>query len=552
MGKLNLQKNLLLLILLLAFLLRIIKVGSFPPLYTDEASFGYNAFSLLKTGRDEYGTRLPVILRSFGDYKPALSSYLAIPFVAVFGLNELAIRLPSVILGTLTVLLIYFLTREIFKKSVISYKLSVISSFLLAISPWHIHLSRMSMLVGIELFFMTAGIYFFIKGVKEKAGYLFLSSLCFALSLYVYYGTRLTLALILISLFVVFRKRLLQKKKAIFLSGLLALVILIPLFLTFLKNPAILTARVKWVSLFRYPEVRGRIWDAIGFDAGMPPLFVRFLHNKPVYYAKDILRRFLQHFSPSFLLFQGDQASPFHIWGMGVSYLVFYPFLLLGFVEFVRHFKREWWLILFWLLIAPLPASLTAYTPAANRSFNLVVPLQIITALGLVKFFGKVKKGLQLNKILLLFTFLFLLNFVYFLRQYGYITLRKIPREYRFGQKELVRFITAKADDYDQVIASEKATGYIFFLFYERYSPEKYWQEAEIDTTLNDFGFEHVLGFNKYRFKRNFDWIEEEKREKVLYVAYDEEIIGDEPVGYKLLKMIYYPNGQPGIKVIAL
>lgn len=548
MGKLTLQERILFLILLLAFFLRIIKVGSFPPLYTDEASFGYNAYSILKTGRDEYGQFLPVVLRSFGDYKPALSSYLSIPFVSLFGLNELSTRLPSVILGTLTVLFTYLLTKEIFNKSTIRYPLSAISSFLLAISPWHIHLTRMTMLVGIELFFTTAGIYFFLKGTRTKSYFLLLSAVFFSLGFYAYYGVRLTMPLILVLLFILYRRELVRRKKAVFQAGLLALLILLPLFLTLLKQPEILTARVKWVSLFRYPEVRGKIWQAISLDQGMRFWLVRLLHNKPVFYSKDILRRFLEHFSPEFLIFAGDKAAPFHIWGMGVSYLVLFPFLLLGFVCFFKKFKKDWWLIFFWVLVAPLPASLTAYTPAANRAFGMVVPLQIFTALGLVSFFSTFKK----KKLAVLLSLFLILNFVYFLRQYFYVTLRKIPREYRYGQKELIEFVKEKEVNFDKVVASGRATGYIFFLFYQSYSPEKYWQEAEIDTQADDFGFEHVKSFGKCNFRRDFDWFKELKREKILYISYDEEIIEDRPIGYKLVKLIYYPDGKAGIKLIEL
>src|SRR5579859_5044425 len=109
-----LQKKwvIILLILLVATFLRIYNLSSNPPgLTPDEASLGYNAYSILKTGRDEYGTLLPVIFKSFGDYKPGLYVYLAIPSVATFGLNEFAVRLPSVIGGVMTVYLVYLITK---------------------------------------------------------------------------------------------------------------------------------------------------------------------------------------------------------------------------------------------------------------------------------------------------------------------------------------------------------------------------------------------------------------------------------------------------------
>ena len=101
----------------LAFGLRFYNVWDNPPaLSWDEVSIGYNAYSILKTGRDEHGRFLPIdTFVGYGDYKPPLAIYITVPFVALFGLNELAVRLPSVLFGTLTVLLTYFLVQELFR-----------------------------------------------------------------------------------------------------------------------------------------------------------------------------------------------------------------------------------------------------------------------------------------------------------------------------------------------------------------------------------------------------------------------------------------------------
>src|SRR6266404_9311757 len=86
-------------IVLLAVLLRLWQLGNVPPSPDwDEAALGYNAYSIMHTGRDEYGKFLPVVLRSFDDYKPALYAYLTIPAISVFGLDTFAVRLPSAVL----------------------------------------------------------------------------------------------------------------------------------------------------------------------------------------------------------------------------------------------------------------------------------------------------------------------------------------------------------------------------------------------------------------------------------------------------------------------
>src|SRR3989304_6317172 len=107
-NKRKIKKYYLLIILGIAIVLRLWKLGSIPPsLTSDEASLGYNAYSILKTGRDEYGQFLPIIFKSFGDYKPGLYVYSTVPFVAFFGLNEFSVRLPSAIAGVIAVWLLY-------------------------------------------------------------------------------------------------------------------------------------------------------------------------------------------------------------------------------------------------------------------------------------------------------------------------------------------------------------------------------------------------------------------------------------------------------------
>ena len=79
----------LFLLVLLGLGLRLFRLGSIPPsLHWDEPSWGYNAYSILKTGRDEYGRLMPLVFKAFGDYKSAIYVYLTTLSVGVFGLNE--------------------------------------------------------------------------------------------------------------------------------------------------------------------------------------------------------------------------------------------------------------------------------------------------------------------------------------------------------------------------------------------------------------------------------------------------------------------------------
>src|SRR3989344_3840789 len=147
-------------ILILAFLLRFYKVTEVPPsLNWDEVSIGYNAYSILKTGRDEWNQFLPLHFKSYGEYKLPAQIYASIPGIYIFGLNELGVRVTPILYAVLTVLLVFLIGKEIFKSSLIG----LTSAFLLAISPWHIQLTRVSFESSFSLFWTCLGIYLLVK-----------------------------------------------------------------------------------------------------------------------------------------------------------------------------------------------------------------------------------------------------------------------------------------------------------------------------------------------------------------------------------------------------
>ena len=156
---------LLISILFLTGILRFYGLSHYPAgLNADEAALGYNAYSLLLTGRDEHGSLLPVNLESFGDFKPALSSYLLVPVVKVLGLTEFAVRLPSALFGVLAVFLVYVLARLTTDHEPLAY----VAGLLLAISPWHLHFSRGAWEVNLSTTLILLGVIFFLKWEKTE------------------------------------------------------------------------------------------------------------------------------------------------------------------------------------------------------------------------------------------------------------------------------------------------------------------------------------------------------------------------------------------------
>lgn len=561
----------LLLITALAFFLRIYKISSFPPgLYSDETTYGYNAYSLLKTGKDEYGKSWPLTFKSFGDYKPPLTAWLTIPSVAIFGLNEFAVRLPSVIAGTLTVLIIYFLSKEIFPQSP-KFSIAKLSALLLAISPWHLEFSRSSMLVGIEAMFISLGLLLFLKGLKQPK-WLYLSPLSFAAAMYTYYGSRVTVALLALTAAIIFRKEVRKLKKHVIGAIIIGVLALLPLTIAIIKTPETLTGRARTISVFYDPGVRAKLWYSHSIDGeNFPVVLSRFFHNKIYYYARDIAHRYFQHLSYDFWVRTGDTTPPFDIPNMGVVYLADLIFVFYGVFLAFRQRTQKQQLLLSYLFISPIAASFTFITPAANRSFNMVIGWTILTALGISTFARKFKSAIWLLIIC------YVCSFGFYLYQYYVTTPQEMAYKWHYGRKELVKKISAIEDKYDEIVFSNhEGPAYIWLLFYKQYDPQKYWQTAKIDEKLDDLGWLHVEGFDKYRFPRNFEWRKEPylkpetKLKRVLYVGYEEgeiplndfwRVAGNNSsekdkygkgVSTHEVGKILYPNGKTAFQLVEL
>ena len=224
----------LFLILLLAFILRFYKLAEVPHgMAWDEAAIAYNGFAIFNTRRDEWLQRLPVSFRSFGDYKAPFAIYQSGFFTQIFGMNLWAVRLPFALHGILAVLAIYLLFKEIFYKDKNHKKWALLGAFLLAVSPWHIHYSRIAFESGIALNLMLWGLYFFFRYLRlEKLPNLLMASLCSILAIYAYHSSKVTIPLLFIFLF--FKNLNIFKKKS---AGLLITIVLsITLLYPFLKD----------------------------------------------------------------------------------------------------------------------------------------------------------------------------------------------------------------------------------------------------------------------------------------------------------------------------
>ncbi len=154
----------IILLFIIGILVRIVGIAEMPnALNCDEASSGYEAFSILNYGIDRTGNRLPVFLESWGGGQNALLSYLMIPFIAILGLNTLSIRLPMAILGCISLIIFYLLLKKITNK-----KVALVGLAFFVICPWHIMKSRWGLESNLFPDLMLLSVYLLIVGLENN------------------------------------------------------------------------------------------------------------------------------------------------------------------------------------------------------------------------------------------------------------------------------------------------------------------------------------------------------------------------------------------------
>lgn len=537
-----LKKNwVLIAIILFAAALRLIGLSKVPPSLTqDEAALGYNAYSILKTGKDEYGKTLPMIFKSFGDYKPGLYIYLDVPFVSAFGLNEFSTRLPSALAGIIAVYLIYLIAKKLFPDN---KNLPLISTFVMAITPWSIYLSRGAWEVNVALTLTLAGIYFFLKSF-EKSKYLFLSAVFFALTLITYQGAKLSSAIVIVILIAVYWQELFKiSKKYIFGSIALGVIISLPIVLSLFTGQ---TGRLDVFSIFSYPRPKDYT-QAFLNEGGekFGSLSYYLFHSETLNFARGILGRYFNHFSGKFLFFEGDYQNPQHSAPyQGMLLVTDIILILIGIAAFYRQkLSKSFWFILLWLIFSPLPAVLTRDQVQSVRALNMVVPLAFILAWGLNEVLICINS--RKNKIiyLVLLTGFYLVGFVYFADAY-YIHVPKHNSSYwNYGYKQVVEKVSSLQLGYTHIIVEQSfSQPYIYFLYFQKYDPAKYQKQANLVASSNASDVGLVTKIDNVLFQ-NIDWSYISNLHGALVVVgFQNPIPAD--LKYDLVDQIYYLNGR--------
>lgn len=481
-----------------SFVLRVLYWNKFPPGFTaDEATMGYDAYSLIKTGRDQFGNSWPLAFRSFGDYRPPLYIWSVIPFELIFGLTPLAVRLPSMIAGSLEVLMIYFLGKEL-----ISKKAGIAAAILLTLSPWSFLQTRFAQEANLSTLGIFTGVLFAVYWFKrKKIIYLILSSIAFSLSFYAYHNARLTVPLIIGGgMAILWRSKKLRRKdvKQVIAAAIVSAFFLFPLLNYARKFPEAIFRRALGQSVFTDLGIQGALWkDIVTMPPGYPIWLSRLQHNKPLYYGRVIIRGYFSHFDPRFLFFTGDPHERFRTPYSGLLNWMLLFFIPIGFWRFFQGDERHEF-ILWWLLASPVVASLSTIVPNSQHAQDMIIPLHLLAGAGAVLIWKRILLPAKFGII-----GSFLLAEAWFL--YGYFWI--IPRNSDYLQNWYYYdpFFTEIQNMPERKIVFVDGLYYINWAWFLRYDPKTFQQEVVVQEADNKAYFDRVISFGIYYFQKTLD-----------------------------------------------
>lgn len=492
MKKLKLTNLFLILSLTLLLFLRFYKLGSLTSPYWEEAAIGYDAYSILQTAKDHHGNFLPLVaFESFGDYKPGLYFYLAVPIIKLISLNVLAVRLPAAIAGLLIVLGNAFLLKNIWplirKKSTkedgkvvffIALLLTALSSwaFIFSRASWEVNLATALILWGVNFFL------FFVRSEASKSNLIFIlfSVFSFLLSIYAYHGARITAPLLGLTLiiFYFFQELKLKKmsltsfwqKNYIFLLS--ALILAIVGFYPIIKNlnSPVVQQRAREASIFYDLEIIKESNALIEAAGGNRIAKVR--HHRYLLFAREIIKNFFDHFSFNYLFVSGDNNPRHSVQAFGTFYILDLVLFFLALIFLIKNFSIWILFIVIYLVLGILPGAISKDSPHALRTLLAMPAYMALLTWGAWQL-----KEVFIEKfkfILIFFIFAYIYFATKFFSFYFYQYPQLYQKEWQFGYQQLITTIELINDGETPIyISREQGRPAMYYWFYTKSDPKE-------------------------------------------------------------------------------
>jgi 4-amino-4-deoxy-L-arabinose transferase-like glycosyltransferase len=433
----------------------------------DEACNGYDAYSLLHTGRDQHGNFLPVAVQAFNDYRMPLFDYSLIVPVGIFGLRPLSVRLGAALWGIADLLGVAVVACML-----IGLRGAALAVVLMAISPWHLPISRFgheAITAATTTSFAAAA--FFLGLRLRRGGWLLVSGLMLGLSLYSYSITKafvLPFALWMVAFYWRETRRL---RKHILAAAIIIVICALPQAFELWRHYPEMMARYHSVSVLGFPwALRLRL-------IGQGLLF---------------------NLSPHFLFQAGSDDISLHPPGYGQLLLAQAAMLVLALFGLLhRSFRRVTVFLLGWYAIAALTAVLILPFGHPLHTLLMLTPLTLLCALGMVFLFDFASASrlarLAVAAVILLAVAVQGAAFLrFYFRDYPAVA----AFEFQYGLGDAVAH-AASLGAGPVVVTQYTNQPYIYVLFFTKYPPERFQKEPVVQAP-GLFG--PVFRFDRYRF----------------------------------------------------
>lgn len=483
------------------------------PVTLDEAKESYTAYSILKTWRDTNGDVPGIFFRGDNNYLSSLGVYLRIPTIAVFGLTNLGVRIPSLFLGFISVCVFYLLSRYFLKdRSRVFF-----ATFLFLASPFFIQINIFDLGATLGLLFALLSLYFF---VTENFRFLVVVSFLAILSSF----STLPFVFVILS-FYAFKKG----KIRLLLPTILGMVFILVLILKLNQGLSDFLIR-KTVIKDILPESYSYIIDkslSFGLTMSSPLVterfnFNRIAHNKLFYGIRELFKSLVKPFDYELLTssFQSqtilakERLKPkvlpkFFFWEI--------PFVFIGFILLIR--KKNF------AVSALVSGSLLSVLMFRERALWLLLPIIIFSETILIFYLKKVLNPIYFKGTLLVIAVLIIWSLISFLDLFWN------HKFLWFNEQDLRQYqIWTTISDEDlrknRIIVTDRLGEPInYFLFYEKIEPNFYQNKKKLGV-ITSAGVQRIERVGNVEF-RSFKYLELSKGENEIWIGMAGEFVGE-------------------------
>lgn len=498
------QVVIVLLAMALGLGLRLWKFGQIPDgLHLDETSFGYNAWSLLTTGRDEFGTKLPVAIRAYDDWRPPVYTYLTAGLMRLCGVDDWVVRLPSLVSGLACLGIVYWWFTKMWGRKVGGWAVMALS-----LNPALIFLSRTAFDANLALTVSIATFGLLWYGLnRTRFKWWGVGLVLSALATVSYQANKVFVPVMLLAMLVIHRtdlKKLMRQKQNRIATGFLCLGWFFLVLIISGGSPGM--ARFKGMSIMGDAGVLTRAvsrQQALK-SSGLNPEWL----NRRIYFGEEMWRRYLDYWSPSYWFAGTNQPTLFKFPGLGLFYGFELLLMIAGIRSGVKKLRKKdkyWWLV--WTIFAPVPAAVLVAEPLVTRALPMIITGIMLVALGIESLTPNLQRvvwgGYIIGAMWLGLSLVVLVD-----AEQGEL--------WHGDYREWVAWVAGHEQDFDQVVVSNSLTApYIYYLWYGKVEPVDYLASGG---TKNGNILDPENRVEKIEFRQlhnSVDWY----REKTLVIA---------------------------------